>query len=188
MILASLPSVLRPQNAVQPPDSAGSNSRQELLDRLPEGFMDSTSSISPAADQRERKSPGGAFLRSLAVPGWGQFYTEHPVRGTITAAAETAFLLGMVLEFRDRAEMRDELSRLEEFNGPDWPVDDPERVALNSRIKSAQRKAGDYMAYGATALLLGILDSYISAHLYNFDRHFVFGPGGQTRLACTVRF
>lgn len=188
LLLTALPSPVLPQATEPPADSSVVNDRQEIQNRLPEGFMDSTTSIMPVQPQRERKSPPGALLRSLALPGWGQFYTGHNVRGTITAVAETAFFTGMVLKYRDRADLRDRLKQLEVQNGPEWPVDDPERVLLNSRIRNAQHKAGDYLAYGATALILGMLDSYVSAHLYNFDRHFALAPGGQARLAWTVRF
>ncbi len=37
---------------------------------------------------REVRSPRGAMLRSLAVPGWGQFYNGRYVKGCVIAAAE----------------------------------------------------------------------------------------------------
>jgi hypothetical protein len=176
------------EDNTQTADSTGRDSRQELIEQLPDGFFDSTSSILPVQQERKSKSPAGALLRSLALPGWGQFYTEHPVRGTITALAETAFISVMIIELRDRADLRDRLARLERENGSQWPADDPLRVELNNQIKSARRKAGDYMAYGATALLLGMLDSYVSAHLYNFDRHFALAPADGGRLCFSVKF
>ena len=169
-------------------DSTIYESRDELWKQLPPGFMDSTSTILPVLSGEKRKSPGGALLRSLALPGWGQFYTRHPVRGTVTAIAETAFFAGMIIKFSDRADLRDKLSAMEAANGPEWPVDDPERVLLNSQIKSAQQKGGDYLAYGATALVLGMLDSYVSAHLYNFDRHFALAPSGSGRITLSFQF
>ncbi len=172
----------------EPADSVVLETREQLKQMLPEGFMDSTVSIIAGRTAIERKSPSGALLRSMALPGWGQFYTGHPVRGTITAVAETAFLVGMALKFRDRADLRDQLSLLEASNGPDWPVDDPERMRLNSRIKSAQHSGGDYLAYGVTALLMGMLDSYVSAHLYNFDRHFAVSESGRKELALKFGF
>ena len=174
--------------AEEPADSVGLPSREELKQMLPEGFMDSTVSIITGSGAVERKSPSGAMLRSLILPGWGQFYTGHPVRGTITAIVETAFITGMVLEFTRRADFRRKLSRLEAVNGPEWPVDDPERMLLNLRIKSAQHSGTDYLAYGATALLMGVLDSYVSAHLYNFDRHFALSSSGRARLALRIGF
>jgi len=169
-------------------DSSAVESREQLREQLPPGFMDSTSTILPETSRAKRKSPGGALLRSLALPGWGQFYTEHRIRGVVTAAIESAFLTGMVFKFRDRSDLRDRLAALEIASGPEWPVDDPLRVQLNRQIKSAQQKAGDYMAYGATALLLGMLDSYISAHLHNFNLHFVIAPSGPAQVALAFRY
>jgi hypothetical protein len=187
ILLAAVPLAAREQTQASP-DSSQAESRDQLREQLPPGFMDSTSTIIPSVRQARRKSPGGALLRSLVLPGWGQFYTGHGIRGTITAVAETAFLTGMVIKFRDRADLRDRLSALERENGPEWPVDDPLRVQLNRQIKDAQQSGGDYLAYGATALVLGMIDAYVSAHLYNFDRHFALSPSGRGRLTFALRF
>ncbi|OGF98161.1 MAG: hypothetical protein A2Z86_09340 [Candidatus Glassbacteria bacterium GWA2_58_10] len=147
--------------AAQAPDSLA----------LPPGFMETTAADTASRDSTV-KSPGGALLRSLALPGWGQFYTSHRIRGSLTAVLETAFFYECWLKFRDRNRLSDRLHRLEREMGSDWPVSDPERVALNQRIKSVRQKGGDYLAYGLTTLMLSLVDSYVSAHLYRFDRNF----------------
>ena len=119
----------------------------------------------------KKRRPTAAQFRELS---------DHPRKGPIQMIN--------LLKFRDRADLRNELSRLEADNGPDWPVDDPERVRLNSRIKSAQHSGGDYLAYGVTALLMGMLDSYVSAHLYNFGRHFAVSESGRGQLAIRICF
>ena len=138
---------------------------------LPPGFLEATAADTASRDSTV-KSPGGALLRSLALPGWGQFYTGHPIRGSVTAVLETAFFCECWLKFRDRNRLSDRLHSLELENGSDWPVSDPERVALNQRIRSVRQKGGDYLAYGLTTLMLSMIDSYVSAHLYRFDRNF----------------
>lgn len=128
---------------------------------------------------RRMKSPGGALLRALALPGWGQFYTGHPVRGGITAVLESAFFAGAFIKYRDRNRLRDDLRELEKTVPPEAPL----RVDLNERIKSKGQRGGDYLAYGLTTLMLSLLDSYISAHLYRFDRNFkVMAGPGEVRL------
>ncbi len=154
--------------------------------QLPPGFMDSTLADSISGPIRH-KSPRGAMLRALAIPGWGQFYTGHPVRGSLAAVLETGFTVMMARKFNDRNSLRDQLHALERANGADWPVDDPERVALNERIKNLNRKAGDYMAYGITTLVLSLVDSYVSAHLYQFDRNF-YACAGANGLALHLEF
>ena len=39
-------------------------------------------------DSGDARSPRGAMLRSLALPGWGQFYNRHYVKGGAIAALE----------------------------------------------------------------------------------------------------
>ena len=148
----------RPQSQVSSP----------VTDRLPPGFLDSTAADSTAGTDTRVKSPGGAVLRALVLPGWGQFYTGHPVRGTAAAVLETAFFAGAISRYRDRSSLRDELRELEKTA----PVEDPRRIELNRRIKTRGRQGGDYLAYGLTTLLLSLIDSYVSAHLYRFDRNF----------------
>lgn len=162
------------------------DSESILEQQLPPGFMDSVKAIAADSTPEKVKSPGGAVLRSLALPGWGQFYTGHKVRGSLTAVLETAFFAGAIVNYRDRNRLRDRLSELENEHGSDWPVDDPERVALNTRIKNAQQKGGDYLAYGLTTLLLSVIDSYVSAHLYRFKRSFQVSL--DRRIALSIRF
>jgi hypothetical protein len=42
----------------------------------------------PGQSSGEKKSVGGALLRSLAVPGWGEYYAENYTAATWTFAAE----------------------------------------------------------------------------------------------------
>ncbi|MSS72570.1 MAG: hypothetical protein EXS64_13910 [Candidatus Latescibacteria bacterium] len=47
-----------------------------------------------------RISPRGAAFRSMALPGWGQFRNQKPVKGGILAAAYAASLTGIVVRQR----------------------------------------------------------------------------------------
>ena len=58
----------------------------------------------------------------------------------------------------------------------------------SAAAEDARQKAGDFLAYGATALVLGMIDAYVSAHLYNFDRHFAIAPSGGARITLALRF
>ncbi len=180
-LLPLLPMALPAQAPPSPPDTTTREpmqplSEQELLERLPPGFMDSTAADTLHPWIGETKSPPGAVLRALALPGWGQFYTEHPVRGSLTAVLETAFFSLAVMKYSDRSDLRDQLARLERQE-PGLPENDPRRQELKARIERAGLRAGDYLAYGATTLLLSMLDSYVSAHLYEFDRNFSLSLG-----------
>ena len=51
------------------------------------------------------KSPSGAALRSLTLPGWGQFYNGKKIKGTILAAAEMG---SVAAYFVRRDQLKDE--------------------------------------------------------------------------------
>ena len=160
LLFASSP-MLAQQNSTEP--------GKKFEDILPLGFMDSVRADSAGLIAIRAKSPGGALLRAMALPGWGQFYTGHPVRGTLAAVLETAFFSMAIVKYRDRNSLSDELHRLEKERGDSWPPEDPGRLELNERVKNLTRKGGDYLAYGITTLMLSMIDSYVSAHLYRFD-------------------
>jgi hypothetical protein len=44
------------------------------------------------------------MLRSLALPGWGQFYNRRPVKGALIAAAETASAAAFFVRRRQLAD------------------------------------------------------------------------------------
>ena len=104
----------------------------------------------------DEKSPFGATVRSMALPGWGQFYTENHLKGVLFASAEiTLFSLWWS---EKKAGDRD----MDEFN----------RTQNNSFYNSGtghQNKASDYFSWGLVVYMVNMLDAYISAHLYKFD-------------------
>ena len=107
-------------------------------------------------NQPDEKSPLGATIRSMVLPGWGQFYTENRLKGILFAGAEiTLFSLWWS---EKKAGDRD----MDEFN----------RTQDNSFYNSStghQNKASDYFSWGLVVYMVNMLDAYISAHLYKFD-------------------
>jgi len=163
---------------------------EDLNGLLPPGFMDSLNADSSALGNKQLKSPGGAVLRALTLPGWGQFYTGHRIRGSVTAVFETAFFTASFFNYRERNRSRTELHLLEREIGGSLPLDDPERDEITARIKILQQKVknrqlkgGDYLAYGVTTLILSLIDSYVSAHLYRFDTNFQAACGGYVEIS-----
>ena len=53
---------------------------------------DQTNRPHVAQDSLSVKNPTGAMLRSLAVPGWGQFYNGKWFKGILVAGAETGLV------------------------------------------------------------------------------------------------
>ncbi len=52
------------------------------------------------ADSVTAKSPMGAMVRSMVVPGWGQWYNERPIKGAIIFSTELFLGGAMVYEQR----------------------------------------------------------------------------------------
>jgi hypothetical protein len=133
-------------------------------------------------------TPRGAFLRSLAVPGWGQVATGAPRRGAVYAgmAAGSWFMVGKTLhrhgQARDilatfRQEVRDSLHLLAEQDTA-WErrVQNPDtlaaRIAGNARVANAsglvaarRQQREDWVTMLAFVTLANALDAYVSAHL-----------------------
>ena len=92
------------------------------------------------------KSPRGAMIRSLVVPGWGQFYNGKWFKGIVVIGTEVgivanAYYLDNKLD-QSTTEYEQEFYR-------------------DNRNLS-------YWWLGA-AILLSMLDAYVDAHLYDFD-------------------
>lgn len=132
-------------------------------------------------DSASGVSPGGAFLRSLLVPGWGHLVTGSPTRGGFyfASAAFNGYMLfktqvrvrtGRQAEQIKRREVEAELIRA--GTDPDsipGQVDaDPrvqERVEL---VEAREQQMEDWIAWTAFMFLLGGADAYVSAHLAGF--------------------
>ena len=51
-------------------------------------------------DSSAVRSPTGAMLRSLLLPGWGQFYNGRGIKGSLIAAAEVGCAASILLNGR----------------------------------------------------------------------------------------
>lgn len=130
----------------------------------------------------EERSPRSAFLRSLVLPGWGQWYvggTAQKIRGAVYLAGETA-LVGL---FIDKSLDVDRLTG-ERALLPD--PRQPERLVLEREITLARERREDFLFYGVALLLFNAADALISAHLHNFRGNVTF-EGEELALRVGVR-
>ena len=90
-------------------------------------------------------SAHGALLRSAVLPGWGQFYNGHPVKGLFFGAASATALTLVVVEHR-------------RISSAPTPEEHQDRTARrNSRL-----------LYFALSVALAATDAYVDAHLADF--------------------
>jgi hypothetical protein len=115
----------------------------------------------------EAKSPGKAVLLSALIPGGGQFYTEHYMRGTIYALTETYFIIRTFMDYREMKSAMD--SYRESGDEGDY-----------ARYKDSFRKLMDDGFWFLGIWGLSLIDAYVSAHLFKFKE--------SNRRAFTLKF
>ena len=109
------------------------------------------------ADTSRRVVHGAALIRSAVFPGWGQFYTGHPVKGGLMVVVQAAFI-GMAA----RAD-----GRVKDLVGQRSL--DPVSPTLEEDVESwrSERRTWILRAFGLW--LYSMADAYVDAHLYDFD-------------------
>ncbi len=103
-----------------------------------------------------QKSPTGAMLRSAILPGWGQFYNESYWKIPI--------VWGFLGYFAYKALDNNRLYK--DYEG--YAAADPS--SRNIQIRDYYRDTRDtYFVYMALTYLINIVDSYVDAHLFDFN-------------------
>lgn len=143
------------------------------------------------ADSVRRVSPGKAFLRSVLVPGWGQFSVGANRRGAafLTLQATSYFMLGKTLmKLNDAHDLegtrigiaRDSIEALmlrdtmanRRYSDPDTfqaAIDTTLGVTRARRlIASREQQRQDWITYTLVLTLASGVDAFVAAHLADF--------------------
>lgn len=145
-----------------------------------------------AADTLRGPSPGGAFFRSIAVPGWGQASVGSYGRGAVWFAIQSAswyMLLKTIgelsevrgIESRRVAAATDSLNQLiatdpEEYQDlSEDPIAFENAIAADSAVAASRKlidareqQRQDWIVYTMFFTLLSGVDAYVTAHLKGF--------------------
>lgn len=151
--------------------------------------LDSTAALpSPPDTALERKSPTGALLRSVAFPGWGQFYNRKYFKSAIVFGAEATFITLAAIEWSRMNEHK------KNFQNPDYP----NRYWEFEQFEFYEDRRNLFLWITAGIVFLSMFDAYVDAHLYNFDQEEVrdlsisLVPGtnreDEIKIALSVRF
>jgi len=103
----------------------------------------------PSSKAYKGKSPTGALLRSMVIPGWGQLYNGKPLKAVIYAGAQLSFIYAAHVQ-NDRYHHYRALE-----------MDDYADFYQNDRNRQL------WWLFGITLLSMG--DAFVDAHLYGFD-------------------
>lgn len=136
--------------------------------------------IEPAAEKPHR-SPMGALLRSVVVPGWGQLYNRKYVKAVVVAGVETFFLIKAV-DWWVRTEDQYELVQ----------TSPPETQFFEfNKYLNYRQNRNDYLWALGITVFISMFDAYVDAHLAGFDVDVTpeFEPESETaQLTLRLRF
>jgi hypothetical protein len=110
-----------------------------------------------------------AFIRSLVIPGWGQFYADEKTRGVLFSMATLASgVVTLIAEedFRDKRDAYDEV--MERFN-EERSIE--RKKAMEQEVNSAREKAYDAETFRNVSL--GVL---VGVWAYNVLDAMIFFP------------
>jgi len=122
------------------------------------------------------KSPWGAVARSFLIPGWGQLYNDAPKKSIIFMVTDVSML---ALYFhKDKNVQRIEQTRKRiDRQLRDSPFLTPSQESIlksrfNNLTSDLDGALNDRNLFGwffALSHLLGMVDAYVDAHLFQFD-------------------
>ena len=104
---------------------------------------------STAAEVRSaplRKSPTGAMLRSMALPGWGQWYNEKRLKAVVVMGAEAGLAIDAIVQNQLAARSEADYER---------------EYYRNNRSLA--------IWWLGAVILYSMADAYVDAHLFDFD-------------------
>jgi hypothetical protein len=149
----------------------------QIADTLEAGFRKGPDEVNQEAssprEETMEKSPLRSMLRSAVIPGWGQFYTGHPYRGSIFFTLE-GFLFTFAWAENYRADRN-------------W---ESYLTTGESRFLEAYdrhfNRGRDLMSFALAVFLINIADAYVGAHLYDFEGKVTFD--GEEPLALSMNW
>lgn len=171
---------VRPSEAI-PLDSLDVNPADTLpvlAPRFQEGGGPERLSRVPSEDVLP-KNPRNAAIRAFLIPGWGSFYTGHPWRGLLWAAAQGGFFTLGYRKQLDALDLQDDLQAARETftaTAPDSLLEDPlaleaafdrttEAITIRSELDQTEERREDWYAYFALSTIFAAVDAYVSAQL-----------------------
>ncbi|HNE83533.1 MAG TPA: DUF5683 domain-containing protein [bacterium] len=134
------------------------------------------------------RSPWGAVGRSFLVNGWGQWYNERPMKGLVFLGADAAMIYFYRVKNRKVDKIQAQRKRIDRQLVNDPFLTPEQKSILRSRFSNLTSDLDgaltDRNLYGwlfAISHLMGMIDAYVDAHLFNFDEKMELAYGTDGR-------
>ena len=148
--------------ALAPTDAAGQDAGQDAATRMPPDTLQEAPRVRlDTLFSQPPLSPGGAFFRSLAVPGWAQAELGSPGRGAFYFLMETTSLFMW-------ARTQQRLAHAERNEPEDSPL-----------VAARRQQREDWIALAVFWAFFSAADGWVSVHLYGFEERTGDRPPGQ---------
>jgi tetrahydromethanopterin S-methyltransferase subunit G len=108
------------------------------------------------------KSPTGAVLRSLALPGWGQIYVEQYCKVPVFVGGAGFLWYRIISNHIDYIDYKKQLDKIENKTSFEYQV-------LKSRTENAVDNRDLSVLYLLGVYVLSMVDAYSGAHLFDFN-------------------
>jgi hypothetical protein len=143
-------------------------------------------SLSVQADSVKRvkpkRVPMGALLRSVAVPGWGQYYNHKYVKSAVVFSVETFFIIKAVHWWKKTED---------QYNSIQQTSDQSQQNLRYNIYRSYRTSRDDYLWGVGLTVFLSMFDAYVDAHLAGFDVDITpdfEAPKGGASIKLSLRF
>lgn len=117
--------------------------------------------FAPSDTALKHKSPMGALLRSVAFPGWGQFYNEKYLKAIVVFGFETSYIILALDEWIKTNKSKKDFKNAKNF------VDSLYQFDLYQYHRDTRNL---YLWVVSGIIFISMFDAYVDAHLYNFDK------------------
>jgi hypothetical protein len=164
-----------------------------LAQQAPMMWSEATVDLTPAA-LRQSEPPittRAAFVRGLLIPGWGHVGTESYFRGGVFVAAQTSawWMIWKSMSQRNEARrLRETEVSIAEDRIRARGIMDPDSVSFLAEqdpalerwdllLERRDEQVEDWIFLSAFLALLGAVDAFVAAHLWDFPEALALGVG-----------
>ncbi len=120
-------------------------------------------------DIQQEKTPMGAALRSLAIPGWGQAYSNNYLSAGIWAGIEVSLSLAFLISYNNYdSAAKSYLENLKLYDATD------DEKEVSSYRNAAEKNWDEHVLYSQLAIALA--STTVSGWISNSIHAWIFGP------------